>query len=514
MDWRNLLEVALVLALFAAEGAWPVPDVNEPHYVGKAKNFWDSTWIYHDFFLDSTDSHLVFYYAVGPLAWLSPTAICWTGRGITWTLLAVGWLRLHRAVGAPRWWAPLSAGWFVLLNHHCQIAGEWAVGGFEAKGLSYAFVLFALERMVRGSWSVAGCWFGAATSMHVLVGGWSTVAAGIGWLLLGSTRPSWRRLWPGLLGAAALAAPGVWVALRLTWGIDPAIVREANDIYVLGRLRHHLDPRFFDPVAVARFLLMCAVWLLSARWIRNDPATRIWRGFVWGALTIAACGTLIAWSLWPWPYARVDLLRFYWFRLSDVALAWGVALSLVVWLSQIDRRPIAARVLSLALIVAVVGHVGHQVWSKAIAPTPRSFRVASTLPRQAQHERWADWLAACNWAREQTTEDELFLTPRLQSTFKWYALRPEVVSWKDVPQDAPSLVEWWRRVKDIHRTPDAEGRMRWIDSLTQLSAERLRELGNEYGFGFIITRAEPRIALDMAYQNNSYAIYRVAPPDE
>ena len=35
----TLLELALIFGVFAAYGAWPVPDVNEQYYVGKAIHF-------------------------------------------------------------------------------------------------------------------------------------------------------------------------------------------------------------------------------------------------------------------------------------------------------------------------------------------------------------------------------------------------------------------------------------------------------------------------------------------
>lgn len=512
LHWQSLLAVACILAVFAWAGGWPVPDVNEPHYVGKAKSYWDPDWIRNDFFLDSTDSHLVFYIVVGGISWLPADLLAWTGRWITWALLAIAWYRLHRAVGGSRWWSPVSAAWFVLLNQYGEMAGEWAVGGFEAKGLAYALVLIALERMMRGHWNAAWCWLGGATSLHVLVGGWATVAAGIAWIGLGPARPAWRTMVPGLMGAMLLAAPGVWVALRLTWGIDPGIVREANDIYVLGRLRHHLDPLHFEPVAIARFVLLCVVWLALAWAMRRDTAGRAWRGFVHGSLLIALGGVAIAWTLLPWSYIRVDLLRFYWFRLSDVMIPLGVSLGLVIACSRLLTIQRRAGLIFAGLLIGVAGwYVGDQISEIATMPAPRSFRVDQSLSAEVQRARFDDWVAACDWARTNTLPEDRFLTPRMQSTFKWYARRPEVVTWKDVPQDAPGLVAWWERLRDIYRVTDETGHRRWASSLSELPAERLRELSAEYDATYVLTRAEPRIALDVAYQNNSYTIYRIAP---
>ena len=50
----------LVFAVFCAQGANPVPDVNEPYYLGKAIHHWNPDWARGDFLLDSADAHQFF----------------------------------------------------------------------------------------------------------------------------------------------------------------------------------------------------------------------------------------------------------------------------------------------------------------------------------------------------------------------------------------------------------------------------------------------------------------------
>ena len=69
---------------------------------------------------------------------------------------------------------------FVGLMDRCQMAGEWVVGGVEAKGIAYVLVFLGLDSLVRDRWNRALLLFGAAAAFHVLVGGWTAVAAGIG----------------------------------------------------------------------------------------------------------------------------------------------------------------------------------------------------------------------------------------------------------------------------------------------------------------------------------------------
>src|SRR5262245_25750257 len=177
------LEIILILGVFIIHAGSAVPDVNEPHYLSKAKHYWNPSWCSEDVFCTSADAHQVFYWTFGWLSlWLSLPALAWVGRFITWTLLAWAWRRLSVAIVPNPLYAVLSAALFVALNAHCHMAGEWVVGGLEAKGFAYVLVLLGLEQLVRNRWTWVWLLLGAAGAFHVIIGGWSVVAAGIAWL--------------------------------------------------------------------------------------------------------------------------------------------------------------------------------------------------------------------------------------------------------------------------------------------------------------------------------------------
>ncbi|HEX7446499.1 MAG TPA: hypothetical protein VF306_03075, partial [Pirellulales bacterium] len=136
--WLPAVEIVLIFLVFVAQAAWPAPDVNEPHYLGKARHFWNNAWAPRDFFFESADTHLVFYAACGWLTrWLTLPQFAWGGRLVTWLLLAWAWRRLSWRVAPRPGWAILTAVILLTLNVGCHLAGEWVVGGFEAKGLAY-----------------------------------------------------------------------------------------------------------------------------------------------------------------------------------------------------------------------------------------------------------------------------------------------------------------------------------------------------------------------------------------
>jgi hypothetical protein len=571
------IETVLVFAVFFLQGAWPVPEVNEPYYLAKAIHFWNPSWAAGDFFLETVDTHRVFYWTLGWLSlWLPPTPLAWTLRLITWALLAWAWRRLSVALVPRPWCAPLSAAIFVFLLQHFAMAGEWVVGGAEAKGFAYVMVLLGLEALVRGRWSRTWLWLGAATAMHVLVGGWSAIAAGGAWFFCriakpespriasggqhlaqlngGQARPlnvpSLRSMAPALAAGLLLAATGLVPAIALDWQVDAATARAAHEIYVFERLSHHLDPFSFPAGKFVPFLLLTGLWLLLAvgewRKAARVPAAfgppLLLTGFVQAAIVIALLGLALR-VIGEWNRSlAAGLLRFYWFRLSDVAVPLGVALLAVGRLAGFQEgiRLPAARFRRACLAATIFVAALHEADCAVVRlfasppadgrarderlPDPAAWERAGLwlagrserpiFPRQPRADRLADfraWKEACTWVAEsgEIPASARFLTPRVAQTFKWYAGRGEVGTLKEMPQDAAGLVRWWRRLEDLHAT-GLEPPDRWYISLAEQGAGRLRQLAARYDAQYAITEAtEPPLSLPVVFQNRSYIIYRL-----
>jgi hypothetical protein len=508
--WVAVLEVALVWGVFALQAGWPAPDVNEPHYVGKARHYWDPGWAADDFFFRSADTHLVFYLTCGWITrWLSLPAAAWVGRSLTWLLLATGWQRLCQAVVQRPGWAAFSAVLFLALNVGCHLAGEWVVGGFEAKGVAYALVFAGLAAVVRERWNLAFLLLGSASAFHVLVGGWSAIALGLVWLAA-RDRPSLNRLWPGIAGGALLAVPGVIPALALNWGIEPQIVAEANDIYVFRRLPHHLVPDSFRWPFIVRYLAMLLVWFALARRTAENPGLRRLNSLVVAALAISLTGMMLSAVTAPRPELKAAILRYYWFRLADVMVPAGIALAAAADLAGESHKPKSQnprfwwRVggwLAICAALVVYRHDDYAAWNlfQGVPRTDKSDKVLS-------HDDWRD---VCLWMAENTPREALGITPRMAQSFTWYAGRGQVVSWKDLPQDAETVVRWWERLVDIYGMPHPEFQGRWHDSLSELSPERLRELGRKYHADYLVVEADPPLALPRLYGNASYTVYQL-----
>ena len=512
-----LLSILAIAGLFLSVSllSSPIPGVNEPHYLCKARSFSDPTWCDRDFFLTSANAHYCFFWLVGPLTQVvSFTTAALIGRGISALILAIGWTVLGRAIGLSQTIRLLAAGAFAFLSQLGSFSGEWLLDGFESKVAAWGLGLSAVGFWIRGTvrtcpgWmTFAGICCGAGAMLHPVVGGWIAVCICIAGLMDQMTQrraigsPGFMKSMTGILAFSCativVAIPGLVPALRLV--LDDSLSRKdrelASFIQVFWRLKHHLDP---TELISAQWLYAGGLLSLSIvlffivqhqqRFCPQTPTTDASRNvhsgssvettllmkFFLVSVAIALVGVVIGWHVvdaqdmngWEW---RAALLKFYPFRTFDALLpiVSGLLFARALQRLMADRRKELA-----ALIVVVCCGLPF---------------VPATLKREAvppgyTADQFADWQAACTWIQKETPSGTLFLTPRESFAFKWMAERAEYVCYKDCPQDAAGILEWNQRLW-------------WLNHWTLKSSTDdvynrtdLKELRAETGCDFVVTR--------------------------
>ena len=542
---RSLLwfavEVLALLALFFVCVGDAAPMVNEAHYLVKAKNYWQPDWCARDLFAASGKAHLVFYGVFGwPTMFVSLGTTAWIGRLIGWTTLAIGLIRLSDACVGRRWASLAIAVLWMAGMEYGNLAGEWVIGGIEGKVPAYGLVLAAMGELVHRRWNRVWVLLGIASAFHVLTGGWSVIAAMMAWVIIESRAADRQPLlsWWLILGGG-LSLAGVVPAVLLTQGSSPDESTAAAITYSYFRISHHLLPSAFLPWWYVRHaLLLMILFIVGRRAWRCDANDRdsIARrqidrrliAFVIGAVTIAAMGLLLG-ALPPLaPDLAARLLRYYWFRLSDaiVPLGMAVLVTKMAWekASLQDaisvnlpkpNQPGGCQRWARVILVSAVLLVGYSSGDRMLQIVPpstgnRLLGWDADANRETRQAVFRDWLAVCDWAKSSTPPDEVFLTPRHQQTFKWYAHRAEVVNWKDVPQDAPSLIQWRRRMQEVY--PWTLGNTR-----VSINYSTLQEFRERYHVRYMIVDRRVtgmNLPLVRLYpmetsENSNYAVYEL-----
>jgi hypothetical protein len=503
--------ISFLLVSFVAS---PIPGINEPHYLSKARHEWDGSWCAGDLFLESYSAHRVFYLAVG---WwtlhFELATVAAVGRLIALGLLAFGWTalvsRLQQRVGGDASSGRFgslrvvaSACLFLGLQAVGNLSGEWLVGGFESKVFGYAFVFWSIAAFLESRLLVTAACCGVAISFHPIVGLWNLVAMAAATALEPNVRAViWKQLAArrsrSLLAAGLLvvsALPGIWPAVSMLSGVDRRTTALANYIQVFYRLKHHLDPMDFGRWNVASYTLLGAAWfIVIVKLVRSSPSEsplRWWMRYVLATALIAVigfaigCGTRPA-TLTPQYEWRAALLKFYPFRMFDLFLPIAVA----VIVPQLIKQRVMWFIAAMSLIWALLaGHV---------------FPAANRLSESKR----ADWRDVCHWIAANAPADAVFLTPLEAEAFKWFAQRAEYVNFKDCPQDAANIVEWNRRLRTIANWSATS----FADET--YSAEDIQQLVRLTGVRFAITPSRVVYSADLLYQNGSYKIFRLADLD-
>ena len=223
-------------------------------------------------------------------------------------------------------------------------------------------------------------------------------------------------------------------------------------------------------------------------------------------MAIAGVGVILSYWSKSNPDVCAGLLRFYWFRLSDVAVPMAFSLlgCRVAFLAKLCYKTSVYAFTLLALCVCCVIGVCENVYRLANPVPPRQCRMAEL--------GFYQWIDVCNWVDQNTPPNAAFIVPKMTRTFTWYSHRGAVVSWKDVPQDAVGLIEWHNRLCRLYVCKDNSSPTGyvWDDGLARQTPKKLKRLGKEYGADYLVTNARTPIALPVLYQNRQFTVYKLS----
>ena len=187
------------------------------------------------------------------------------------------------------------------------------------------------------------------------------------------------------------------------------------------------------------------------------------------------------------------LLRFYWFRIADFAvpavLSLACCLVLSKWLAFGPRKFHRLMPFFFASIVTLA--TGTMIFENYSDPRPVADQSLPTYDDSPERTvaTWQNWKKVCEWIRENTPQDAVFFTPSEQQTFKWYAQRTEIVAWKDIPQNAASIVEWRERIATLY-----DPQHRFANGLLQYTDDQLLELAKHYKANYLLV---PQYQVDL-----------------
>lgn len=569
--WITASVVAACFLVFAAASfvRVPVPGINEPHYLSKAKAFTDSDWCNGDLFLESANAHYVFFALTGPLTTvLSLPAVAVVGRLGSFLLMAIGWTSLCHRLGLRATAIPIAAAAWCGISLTGNLSGEWVIGGYEGKVPSYAFALLGVSLWIsawqRRCWqryALSGCCFGASISLHPVVGAWFCVAIAVAETILhlwprGTSRihrrlptdsanvdpssverpsdnqsiphrPHLSFLKDGLvfvIASTMVALPGLIPAatMILNSKLPQDDVDRANYIQVFWRLKHHLDPTEFPIAAWVHSATLLLTSLLTVWAVVRFDTRHSERSTELLSDQHADNSPLLvaqSWRLW-WALLLVALL----IAAVGVAIGWhsGPILKTEGWQWRASLLKFYPFRLFDAMLPMTFG-LSAALLTQLIPPPRRHsislcvllLMIVSTLFGAFQQRRQAPpgysptafvaWKDAGRWIQNNLPPDALVYGPRESFGFYWHMHRAQYVCFKDCPQDTPGILEWNSRLWDMHHWSERA----YADQ--NFDVAETEELYRKFGITHLITRQLGPFEAEPIYRNDVWRIYDVRP---
>ena len=500
---RFLTTTAVVFALLVLAFAFTDNMAsNEIDTLMAARQWADPAFLPGDWFLNlPAGPRTPFQILLWPLVRALPLiAVSIVGRTLALLGLAFALSRLAWRLGLTPAATVLAGGMYVALGQSL-VAGEWIFGALESKVAAYALIACGLDRLIVGKLLRAGLLFGAATTLHVIVGGWATLAAVITvlWTQAGTPRERWRALAAAIFAAAPGLALGLWAAMAA----DATSGSSASALYVYFRNPHHADPRAWNigwtTTTMGLSVLVVLVWTQHRRpW---------WSAEAWIArfalATLLPLGVVVIAMRFPTGHAVLQLFPF---RVgSAISLFAGVALAttmLLRWFPESCARWLP-RVAASWIAVMAVQAFAHDLALLRLFPE-------GGRPGGEPVERALSLVDACVFVRQHTQPDAIVLASPAIESVGYLTRRPVVVLFKCVPPYARALHEWHGRLVDMNG-----GNFRhrgWavnqeVDRhFGRLSTSQYLTLGEKYRASVLLIRRRDDLDLPLLYANAHWSV--------
>jgi hypothetical protein len=231
---------------------------------------------------------------------------------------------------------------------------------------------------------------------------------------------------------------------------------------------------------------------------------------VLAAVLLSFAGFVMSLSESLAPSFVYGMLRFYWFRLADGLLPLGLCVLLTQFIFSV--QVFGSRVqqtLRQTFLVAVV--LAFFAYDSVIQSKHWPLLTDDCISRSDKLIDADSWVDVCQWIQEETSPTDCFLTPRGASSFLWRAQRPEVVAWKNVPQDPVSILEWRQRIIDCFSYDGTIKNM--ARSTCVLGVSRLNRVADDYGANFVVAPRKSWVAMPRppkaAYKNSNYVVIKL-----
>lgn len=478
--WLCLAFLFLVVLAFQGK---TVPFNNEFIYLLRLQpGFLSNDWS----FSQSANEHWLFNLVFSlPAKVLSIEVIGWIGRVTFWGVCLAALLKLGKSWALSYWAIAFSiAVW--LACGQTVVNAEWIFGGFEAKPVAYACLLFALVGFSKQKIIAPSILLGLSFSFHPAIGLWAIPAVGLALLIERVAIPELVKV-VGLTFLFSL--PGLLPLLTEQTGAVPASFDDWQFV-VTKLMPYHFDP-FFFLVGKQVVLGLMLAFNLAALWKSEHFAIRFIRNFQIAIAGFFILGYILR-ALDQFPLLRLMPMRL--FPILTPIFFLFTAFYLVSKLNFTYHK-IAAGL----FVVLVIG---------SLHPFQKGFdQMYGT--RDTWRAKPDDLETSYSWISKNTPKDAVIIVSPYSRNFWYLAQRAQIVSYYYPRYER--LPEWRQRIADltgIAQIANHESSETDIGAaFEKLSVTQVAELKQKYSANYLISRTA--YPFPVVSEAGNYKIYQL-----
>jgi hypothetical protein len=473
----------LFLVLLAFHGK-TIPFSNEFVYLLRlAPDFLPNDWT----FSEAANEHWLFNVIFSlPARFISTETAGWLGRITVWCLCLFALLKLGTLWRIPFW--AISIAIFLWLGLTQSVVGEeWIFGGFEAKTVAYACLLFALYGFARKKIIVSAVLLGLSFSFHPAVGLWAILAIGSALLFEKISPADFAKI---TIITFIFSLPAL-IAIFTEQTIANVNLFEDWRYIVLFRAPANLDPFQFPKSGIVLLFAMLAFNIFALK-KGADFALRFLLKFQIALGAFFLLGVLLRWlELYP-------LLRFMPMRLFPVF----TPLFFIFTFFYVVPRLASAKV-KLAVSLVVVAIIAPlNPLGKGAAQVRETIRTRTESPD--------DFQKAAVWIGENTPTDTLVVEPPSRRDVWYFSKRATIVSYYYPPYDR--LTKWRGRIAELTndaRVSNGDAAAGELETaFNQLSEAQIDSIKQKYGASYLVSRGV--YSYPVLFETETYKVYQLS----
>jgi len=488
------LNFIIVISFVFILRGYPVPFEDELVYLLSPLKQLDSNFLLNDWTFSRPDkAHLVFNVLMAPFySLLSLEFIGWSGRIICWSLIILALFRIGRLFQISLWMITISILlWLAVTSEVAVVGGEWIIGGFGGKSISYFLLLFSLLGFINNKVVLPSIFLGLCFSFHPAVGLWGGIATISSLIVL---KYPIKKLCQIIFLTALFSLPGVIPLIPLVFGNNNVSIDEWKFL-ALMRLPRNLDPFSWGKVNIlALYILFLFNWLHSLR-NKENHAIRFLISFQFFLGLFFLLGIFFRYN------ANFDFLKFYPFRLFPVFVQLFFFFHLMNAYLYLNEK-------KLMRATAVIGLVALLSFPNALGEFVDQVKFNYGL----WIEKEDDLQMAYKWVSKNTPNGSIIISPPLRKECSYLSKRAQIVNWR-VP--TPDRIGEWRErlecmVGKVETYNPWDRLKKMEDHYNHLKEEDIELIIKKYGGDYLVSRGNYNYPL--FFSSGTYKVFLLKKP--